>query len=135
MRLLVTGSREARHHAPIWVALDIEYTAWRGGAQPGEEFIVTHGAARGADTLASEWCRNAVAADSRIVEDAHPADWSGGRIAGHIRNVEMVRLGPEVVLAFFQAGASNVGTRHCVTEAHRWLDHRGVRIVEVWLDA
>jgi hypothetical protein len=135
MRLLVTGSREARDRAPIWDALDAEYTLWWRTAQPGEEFIVTHGAARGADTFASEWCHARSNLVSRITEDAHPADWSGGRIAGHIRNVEMVQLGPEVVLAFFQVGAPNVGTRHCVTEAHRWLDHRGVRIVEVWLDA
>lgn len=48
--------------------------------------------------------------------DAHPADWkTHGKAAGRIRNVEMLELGPTIVLAFLMNGSR--GTMHTITEA------------------
>lgn len=49
--------------------------------------------------------------------EPHPADWKVGKQAGHWRNQHMVNLGADLLLAFFQAGAPNKGTRDCVDRA------------------
>jgi hypothetical protein len=59
--------------------------------------VVVHGAARGADRLASR-----EAAKLGLVIETHPADWERhGRKAGVIRNWNMARLGAELCLAFW----------------------------------
>lgn len=61
------------------------------------DFIVIHGAAKGADTLADEW-----AEEQKIVCERYPADWNKyGKRAGYIRNSQMLREGqPDLVIAF-----------------------------------
>jgi hypothetical protein len=80
-------------------------------------FVVVHGAARGADTFAHDWC---VATGPHpgpdfdqdhappVVEDPHPADWDKYRPAdpskknpaGAIRNREMLASGIDVAYIF-----------------------------------
>jgi len=136
MRVLITGSRQWLDHQKLYARLDQAFREWieDGAGMRGEEFTIVHGAAAGADAMAGEWVfdRRHLPIAPRV--EVHPAEWSryGREMAGKIRNIDMIRTGPDLVLAFFQAGAGNVGTRHCVTEAHRWLDFRGVPIEEIW---
>lgn len=59
-------------------------------------FILVHGDARGADTMAKRWGE----AVEIIVED-YPADWETyGKKAGPIRNQEMLDSGIDGVVAF-----------------------------------
>lgn len=71
---------------------------------------VIHGGARGADTLAGQW-----AASRGIPVTVFPADWEKyGRIAGHIRNNQMLREGkPALVIAF----PGNRGTANMIAIA------------------
>jgi hypothetical protein len=119
----VTGSRDLRSVEVVRVALT-EVTAGRKGPH-----TLVHGCARGADQIAAM-----VAGKFRWQVEPHPADWAapcdescdhGGRrkrrdgsdycpAAGHRRNQAMAALGADIVVAFFQNGAGNVGTRDCV---------------------
>lgn len=125
MRVLVTGSREFTERSAIHQALDLI------NGQPGPHTLV-HGAAKGADQTAA---KHAMKLGWTI--EPHPADWSQpctdrcrhrglrnqtpGRsfcpAAGAMRNAAMVRLGADVVLAFFAAQAENRGTTDCVKRA------------------
>lgn len=62
-----------------------------------EDFILIHGAARGADSLAAEW-----AARNKVQTLAFPAKWNKyGRAAGYYRNLQMLEEGePDKVIAF-----------------------------------
>lgn len=115
-RVLVTGSRNLTDGTLVWDALDAEL-AERG------EIIVVHGGARGADQAADAW-----AFSTNNASETHPANWGLGKIAGHIRNQEMVNLGADVCLAFPMFGSR--GTWDCVRRA----EHAGipVRIIEAW---
>lgn len=118
MRVLITGSRDYRDRAQLEDALEAVLGAARSAPGAAEPLIVVHGAARGADTLASHWCRRR--AKLGVTEEAHPADWDRlGKAAGVIRNAEMVAAGADLVLAFYRAGAANRGTAHCALLARR----------------
>jgi hypothetical protein len=72
-----------------------------------------HGAARGADELAAK-----AAQVSGFCVEAYPANWEAdGRAAGYLRNERMLRLGPELVLAFFKEDERSPGTDHMVRKA------------------
>lgn len=133
MRAIVTGSRQWLEQAPLYRALDVEYLLFikAGRHETGEVFTVVHGNAPGADALANQWCYDR-RAERFIVVEPHPADWRHGDYAGHQRNHEMVMLGADVVLAFFQAGAANRGTRNCVDSAKSNLEWKGTIIKEFW---
>jgi hypothetical protein len=65
-----------------------------------EEFIdiiIIHGAAKGADTLASTWAKR-----NNIGQLSFPADWkSYGKAAGSLRNLQMLEEGqPDLVIGF-----------------------------------
>ncbi len=78
-----------------------------------------HGAAPGADTLAAGW-----AFDMGITVVACHADWTKhGRAAGPIRNGEMLKREPDLVVAF----PGGRGTANMVRQAKA----AGVRVVEV----
>lgn len=139
MRVLVTGSRQVLDETPVYRELDLAWAEWFNSPERGEEedFVVVHGNAPGADTLANQWVydnrHHSLFARPPAVE-VHPAQWNlHGPSAGFKRNHEMVVLGADLVLAFFQAGAQNAGTRHCVGEAERWLEWKGVPIKRVWV--
>lgn len=144
MRVLVTGSRDLTDRQAVYKALNQLY--WR--LEPGTLLVVTHGAnRRGADRYASEWADR----HENVLNDRHPADWHGpcrpeckpghrrpsksGRpfcpAAGDFRNQEMVDLKPRVVLAFFQPGALNKGTKDCADRAY-WA---GLDVVSYPADA
>lgn len=73
-------------------------------------FVLVHGDAKGADTLAKEWAQHV-----GLPVEAHPADWKKhGRKAGPLRNVEMLDSGIDYVVAF----KGGRGTGHMVSIAH-----------------
>lgn len=138
-RVLVTGSRDLTDRQAVNAALDLRYRH----LPAGNLMVVTHGAnRRGADRYASDWAD----CHDNVINDRHPANWHGpcqptckpghrrpsksGRpycpAAGDYRNQEMVDLKPRVVLAFFQSGAPNRGTRDCADRAY-WA---GLNVVD-----
>lgn len=112
LRILVTGSRSWTNRDAIRRALEATLEQCAGDFfEDISEVTVVHGAARGADRIAGE-----IAAELGCTVEAHSADWDRhGRAAGPIRNVEMIRLGADILLAF-PMGPS-VGTRHCMAAA------------------
>jgi len=58
--------------------------------------LVIHGAAAGADRLASQW-----AVANNVCQEAHFADWDTyGKAAGPLRNKKMILAKPDIVLGF-----------------------------------
>lgn len=101
MRVLITGSRS-------WTDRD---TIKRCLSRYHDATVVSGACPKGADRLAED-----VARDLGHTVERHPADWSRhGRAAGFRRNEAMVRLGADVVLAFWD-GESR-GTYHTITTA------------------
>jgi len=132
MRVLVTGSRQFTDRAFLYAEMD---KVGRIAQEAGDvELIVVHGAAPGADTLASEWCWDRRRFSPCPVPLAYPVNWRPMGVynphAGKARNVEMLRSGVDLILAFFANGAKNAGTRHCVTEAARWVPD--IEVKEFW---
>lgn len=104
--VLVTGSRHFQHQQTISTALH--------AANPD---IVIHGAARGADTLASRWCH----LNPEVYEIAVPAKWNiHGKPAGIHRNKAMIRLHPDRVLAFLHPEHENKGTLSMIDMARNF---------------
>jgi hypothetical protein len=113
-RLLVTGSRDWTNERAIYEALE--------AAVDGPDWVIVHGAARGADTIADLWAKM-----TGYEVEPHPADWGRhGKAAGPIRNQEMVALGADLCLAFPVPGSR--GTLDCIERAR--AAHIPVR--EVW---
>ncbi|AAN12819.1 gp177 [Mycobacterium phage Omega] len=108
-RVLVTGSRGWMSREMIFEALAREFFEADKLGMPA--LVVRHGAAPGADLIAHEWALEAEYVDP----DPHPANWSAGLIAGHVRNQKMVDLGADVCLAF--PTADSRGTWDCVRRA------------------
>lgn len=90
MRVLITGSRD-------WTDVDVISDAlWEYRGQPGDyPTLVTGACPTGADAIAER-----IASNNLWEIEEHPADWSGGRGAGPLRNKHMVDLGADVCLAF-----------------------------------
>jgi acetylornithine deacetylase/succinyl-diaminopimelate desuccinylase-like protein len=123
MRILVTGGRDYTDRRRIYEALDTIH-ANRAITE------VIHGDCRGADRLAASWAKQ-----RGIPDDPHPADWDDidapGAIirrdretkkfynaaAGHQRNLKMLALEPDLVVAF----PGGPGTAHCVANALKRL--------------
>jgi hypothetical protein len=114
-RILVTGSRTWTDARLIRREL-----AWVEATMG--PIVVVHGAcSRGADAIASAWCRR-----YGVREERHPADWRMGRGAGPARNQAMVDLGADVCMAFIRDGSP--GASHCAERAEaagipvrRWM--------------
>lgn len=105
-RILITGGRDFNHKEIVMQALTDTIASFSG-----EEVVVVHGGAKGADTLAAE-CAKKLGAGV----ECHPADWeTHGKKAGPIRNVHMVNLGADICLAF--PSQQSKGTWHCVKKA------------------
>lgn len=110
MRILVTGTRSPLSPAMASTVTETLREAVRGKA----DVVIVHGACpTGVDDFvdgaAKLWC---------IAVERYPADWEAhGRMAGPIRNSQMVRLGADLCLAF-PHGASR-GTRGCAELAMR----------------
>lgn len=85
MKVLVCGGREFQDYAAVCSVLE-RY----------EISLIIHGDARGADSLAKRY-----AIERGIPHLPFPADWqTHGRAAGPIRNKEMLRQNPDIVIAF-----------------------------------
>lgn len=101
MRILITGSRDWTDWHIIHAAIETEvYNARFERNTPiiEEGVTVVHGGAIGADSLAGRIARN-IGFDVEV----HPADWKNwGRRAGMIRNIQMIREGADVCLAFIK---------------------------------
>ena len=109
MKVLVCGGRYFSDQEKMNDILDL--------LQPS---ILIHGAAQGADTCAAHWGEQ----NPHVETKAFPADWdTHGRSAGPIRNREMLRENPELVVAF-QGGK---GTADMVQIAKK----AGLYVVEV----
>jgi len=86
--------------------------SWLGGIHKKQGIdVLIEGGAPGADFMAREFARWA-----GIPVETYPADWSLGKAAGPIRNLQMLEEGrPDLVVAF-EGGA---GTRNMVKQARR----------------
>lgn len=104
MRVIVCGSRG-------WT--DRELIADRLADLPGES-VVMHGAARGADLIASQ-----EALKLGLLVEEYPAEWDRyGKRAGAVRNEEMAALGADLCLAFWDGRSS--GTAHMMEMAAKY---------------
>ena len=109
MRILVCGSREWKDKEAIKLAI-IEECNRSKQPSPMHVYII-NGAARGADELSSE-----VAEELGLMLQEFPAAWGcHGRAAGPIRNAEMLRTKPDVVLAFWDGKSK--GTKNMIKQA------------------
>ena len=92
--VLVCGGREYCDFAAVCRTLD------RLRASTDRPLLIVHGAARGADSMASAWVKRL--GDERTDDMPFPADWTKHRrAAGPIRNRQMLReTSPHLVLAF-----------------------------------
>lgn len=110
MKFAVTGGRDYTDGLMVRLWLrQVRDTRW-----DSEGITLIHGAARGLDSLAAEigWREFGFG----IIPV--PADWSRyGMAAGHIRNGQMLTLGPEFVLAF----PGGRGTADMIQQAKRRL--------------
>ena len=116
-RILVTGSREFADYGLVCEELGRVMAGLlrHGQLGPGPRIVIVHGAAEGADALAD---RAALAFG--MGTERHPANWvEHGKAAGPRRNAEMVALGADLCLAFYQQGAGNKGTAHCASLAEK----------------
>lgn len=111
----VTGGRDYRDIDRVFAELRAIHTSDRG---PITKLI--QGGAKGADRIAVAW------ADNHMIEVVtYPADWElYGRMAGPIRNREMLDDGKPDVLVAFPGGK---GTASCVREARKL----GIEVIEV----
>lgn len=117
MRVLVTGGRTFLDIPWMHGALDLLDQTLPGGITE-----IIEGGAPGADIRARWWAErenvapHALAGFNRIKVTEMKADWNKhGKAAGAIRNHEMAKLGPDVVLAC----PGNTGTRHMVETAKK----------------
>lgn len=95
VKILVCGGRDYHNQGLVNIVLSVMWS-WR----PFD--ILIHGDARGADTLARKW-----ADQNSVNHQPYPADWHQyGKAAGKIRNREMIREQPEIVLAFPGGGGT-----------------------------
>lgn len=119
LRVQITGSRD-------FTSVMIMNEVLGAIPEKPKNITVVHGGAPGADTLAG-----ATAKLLGMSVEVFPANWARyGKLAGPIRNVEMLDTRPDFVLAFFKAGAANIGTGNMVREARL----RGIPVSEYWED-
>lgn len=106
MRVLVTGARAWKDRDTISLVLRRVFDANRTA-------VLVVGDARGADAIAEE-----IWQELGGQVEKHPADWDRhGKAAGFIRNVDMVKAGADVCIAFPAGKAS--GTKHCMRAARK----------------
>lgn len=104
MRILVTGSRDWTRERDIYDALDTHVAP--------KDVLVHGNCPLGADAYAKHW-----ASGRQVAQEAHPADWSEGKIAGILRNQRMVDLGADLCLVFVKNDSP--GATHCGKAAEK----------------
>lgn len=124
-RLLITGSRNHQ-----WTAYDSQalLTAIRDIVDKTQKDpILVHGGATGADTEAALHGQRLF----NLQTEVHRADWKKyGKIAGPIRNKQMVELGADLCFAFpdHPKGHGSRGTWNCIDLAQQ----AGIPVLVVW---
>jgi hypothetical protein len=112
-RVLVCGPRDFPSPFRVYcVVLGLVREFWRDA---GYHLIIVHGAARGVDLMADY-----AAYHLGIPTEPHPADWSKGKSAGFQRNIEMLEVPVQLVVAV----GTGKGTQHTINEAHK----RGIEV-------
>lgn len=105
MKVIVCGSRHWKNKTLIREVL--------GGLPKGT--LIIHGACRGADLIAQE-----VAKELNLPYHAFPAKWKQyGKSAGPIRNRQMLKMEPDLVIAFHKSINSSKGTKDMLTAAKK----------------
>lgn len=101
--ILVTGGRNYQNRQAVYEALDKQHARVPVG-------ILIHGGAYGADNLAADWAhaRGIHAAEVLPLWDYY------GKAAGHLRNVAMASLRPDILNAF----PGGKGTASMIRIAH-----------------
>ena len=127
MRILVCGGRDFNNRSFIHSTLD-KLCEDRGLRGPQDQYgnwlpegvTIISGAARGADTHASDW-----AVTNWCELEEYPADWKTyGKKAGYLRNQQMLDEGkPNLVVAF----PGGKGTKMMVDIAKK----AGVEVLEI----
>lgn len=75
--------------------------------------VLVHGACRGVDMIADE-----VGRELGFEIKKYPADWSKGRQAGMLRNIEMLQKeNPDIVIAFHDFIEESKGTKGMLIES------------------
>lgn len=102
MVVLINGSREFNNYSLLEEKC---YEILSPFIEKGDKIIIVEGDARGADKLAGRFAK-----ENNFKLEIYPADWSLGKQAGLLRNIEMVegsRFGhkPDILISF------NMGTR------------------------
>ena len=93
--MLISGSRVCATPSAVGERLD---------KLPKKDLIIVHGAAKGVDSVAQEWCLK-----NNVTVRPYPADWSRyGRAAGPKRNRQMLGENPDLIIAF--PGPESKGT-------------------------
>lgn len=96
IRLIVAGSRHFADEEAVETMLVAHVDFARGHAKRRRQVVVVHGGAKGADALADK-----VAKKHGWNVEVFPADWDKhGKVAGPIRNQEMVDAGARAALLF-----------------------------------
>ena len=105
MKVLVCGDRNWLG----WAAIERELKRLPAGT------TVIHGAARGADTIAAD-----IGIRMGLHVKACPAEWEQfGRAAGAIRNKWMLKMEPDLVLAFHSDIRRSKGTANMIAIARK----------------
>lgn len=108
MKILITGSRDWTDEATIKAAL-MPYATY--DSRYATELI--HGGAKGADTIAGQLAQFWGWKETRM-----PANWERyGKMAGLIRNTEMLDLQPDVCIAFHKNNSR--GTQDMIKKCKR----------------
>lgn len=102
MIVLINGSREFNNYSLLEEKC---YEILSPFIEKGDKIIIVEGDARGADKLAGRFAK-----ENNFELEIYQADWSLGKQAGLLRNIEMVegsRFGhkPDILISF------NMGTR------------------------
>lgn len=105
IKVLVTGDRDYKDGKLIWAVLDIYKQLYKG------RMYVIEGGAPGADLHAFAWCQ----LNPKVGHYHYEAEWKKyGKLAGPIRNKNMLAVGPDVVLAFHDNIKKSKGTKHMI---------------------
>ena len=112
MRLLVCGGRDFNDKEIVFHLLNQLHTN-------DPVSILIHGDAAGADSLGKKWAN-----ETGVKCRAFPADWkTHGKKAGILRNLEMVKYGVDVIVAF----PGGKGTANMITLAKK----NNITLIEV----
>lgn len=119
MRVLVTGGRDFGNYEVVEYELNRLLCVWLEAGGVGR-FVVIHGGATGADSLANKWAESTRDSGGYSIKiESHPVspeDWRKlGKKAGPIRNSRMLDEGkPDICVAFPGGDGTADMVRKCI---------------------